>query len=285
MVAAPEPTVNWRRQARSAFTLIELLVVIAIIAILAALLFPAVAGGLQAAARTREAAAGRTLMQGMFNYAHENRGELLKGYDTHPQPGLAATAVGYPANARYPWRLMPHIGSDDSRVMWANPAGGIERIVEASSEPYAVSVSPSFGMNIFYVGGDDSGNSGQGIKPTARNVARFGNFCVTRLSHAHQPSRLIVFATARMTGSQDQTVPGYFMIQAPKVVGDLWSAESFNEAANPADHGHVDFRHGGKALIAHLDGHIELLDEDALRDMRRWSNLAAIADDPDHRLQ
>jgi hypothetical protein len=42
----------------------------------------------------------------------------------------------------------------------------------------------------------------------------------------------------------------------------------------------VDFRYNGKAVVACLDGHVELLTREEMRDMRRWSNLHAQSDDP-----
>ena len=49
----------------------------------------------------------------------------------------------------------------------------------------------------------------------------------------------------------------------------------------PASLGFVSLEYGGKAIVAHLDGNVRLLDETELRDMRRWSNQAAMYDDPD----
>lgn len=284
MVYPTAPTLMQMHR-RKGFTLIELLVVIVIIGMLAAWLIPTVLAGLTAAKRTREISCAKSLMTGVFNYANANRGELLPGYHNQPVEGPDGAPLPFPASARYPWRLMPYIGSQSSSVMWANPDGGNERIRESSSDAYAVSISPSLGMNIFYVGGDDSGNSGQGIRPTAGNIKRFGKFCVTLMSEVHRPSQLLVFAGARMPGEQGNIVPGYFMVQAPNVVGQLWSSAPVTEQSPPAQHGYVDFRYNGHTVVAHLDGHVELLQEKDLRDMRRWSNLAAQADDPDHRLR
>ena len=44
----------------------------------------------------------------------------------------------------------------------------------------------------------------------------------------------------------------------------------------------IDYRFNGKAVSACLDGHVELLGPEEMQDMRRWSNLAALADDPNH---
>jgi hypothetical protein len=44
--------------------------------------------------------------------------------------------------------------------------------------------------------------------------------------------------------------------------------------------GEVEYKYDGEAVVAYFDGHIELNSIDDLKDMRRWSNLAAIQDDP-----
>jgi len=43
----------------------------------------------------------------------------------------------------------------------------------------------------------------------------------------------------------------------------------------------VDFRHGGKAVVAKFDGSAELMTEEQIRDMRLWSNQAARQNDAD----
>lgn len=279
MVPAPAPSLK-----RRGFTVVELLAVVAVGAVLAALLLPALGGARGAALRTREIACGKALMVGVVNYAMANDGRMIAGYQSAVAYGPDGKQLAYPASARYPWRLLPYIGGGDSDVMWANPSGTHESIADASSQSYAVSVSPTMGMNVFYAGGDDSGNSGQGIKPTQANFSRFGKFALTAFSEAAKPAAQIVFASARMRGEQGEIIPGYHMVQAPNVVGRLWTSEAFSSGQDPARHGYVDFRYDGKAVVAHLDGHVEVLDEPALRDMRRWSNLARLADDPDHHL-
>ena len=266
------------------FTLIELLVVLSIIGLLTALMFPAVSKALAAARKTAEVSCARSLLLGVFNYANEHGGEIIPGYLNRPVTGPDGDVLPFPASARYPWRLMPYIGSTDKRVMWANPSGRFESMANSSSDAYAVSVSPSLGMNVFYVGGDDSGTSGQGIRPTEAHYTRFGKFCITRIDEAVNPSLQIVFASARMIGEQNREVPGYYMIQAPRVVKHIWSAKAFDPNLPPGAFGHVDLRYDRRAVVGMLDGHVELLGETELRDMRRWSNLAALADDPDYGL-
>ncbi|HMO50265.1 MAG TPA: type II secretion system protein [Kiritimatiellia bacterium] len=266
----------------SAFTLIELLVVIAIISLLVGLLTPMVMGALDRGRTINELALARNLIIGIHNYAGDHGGNILPGYRNDLAMGPDGQPLPFPTSARYPWRLMPYAGGVDKRIMWADGRGRNTSI--HSADAYAVSLTPTLGMNVFFVGGDDTGNSGQGIRPTAGNFARFGKFCVTRMDEAYDPSRLVVFASARMNGSDGKIIPGYFMVQAPRIAGVIWSGNPFDSSLPPGQHGYVDFRHQNHALVAHLDGNVRQLGENELRDMRRWSNLAALADDPSHSL-
>ena len=145
----------------------------------------------------------------------------------------------------------------------------------AADYTYAVSVSPAFGINGTFVGGD-----AQTMNPdNPRAISAYGDFCVRRLAQASAASRLIVFARACFdTGGQ--RVPGYFRIEAPNLIARRWAEGWQGEDAPATAYGQVDFRHGGKALGAMLDGHVELLDYAAMNDMRRWSNQAAEQDRP-----
>ena len=143
---------------------------------------------------------------------------------------------------------------------------------------YEVSVFPSLGMNIFYVGGDFSGVSGAGVKPIDEHCGRCGKFCVTPRYEADSASKLIVFASARH-GFENAYGPGYFKVESPYFLSRRW-ADSYANARGASQFGYLDLRHGGRAVTAALDGHAETLDEAQLSDMTRWSPLAAKAGDP-----
>lgn len=268
---------------RTAFTLIELIVVVGIIGLLASLLISAVQGARMAASMANEKASGRSLMMGVFNYANDNGGALIRGYTRQVRPEELPVRVNSTEEAyRYPLRLMPHIGDYQKRVLVADHEGWHVPLAEASE--YLVSLYPSFGMNTYFVGGDESGNESGGVLPTTAHFNRFGKFCLTHISESAQPSRQIVFASARGEGS-GQVYSGYFKVLPPKLFNYSWNSSAFSRSAPSRNHGHVDFRYKKKAVVAHLDGHVETLDESQLRDMRRWSNLAALADDPNHNLR
>jgi prepilin-type N-terminal cleavage/methylation domain-containing protein len=247
-----------------AFTLIELLAVIAILALLVGLTLPVLATVKEAGLKSAELAAARKLMAGFHAYAADNNGRVLQGYH---DPGVAAvkdsngnSITMAPARSRYAWRLAPYVDYDIDGTLLVNN-------VEAAPKhdpmyPYLVSVFTSMGMNTTFVGGDYS--SGAMLRPDdPRTVARIGSFCVQTMQQAAKPSQLIVFASAFNTAEGRAT--GNYQIFPP--------------AMRSGDGNNIDYRHSGQALVACLDGHVELLLPDQLNDMRRWSDLAARADD------
>lgn len=236
--------------------MVELLCGLAVVAMLAALAVGALGAAQKSGMKASEIAAGKTLMIGYHLYATENGGSLLPGYVSNP--GEVQGAHGEPltgqAASRYPWRLAPYLNYNYKAAFLATK----QKIANPSELTYMVSLVPSLGVNGVYVGGDESSP----MNPfNPRAAARYGDFCVLRLNQAVKPSQLIVFASAvysdvRMDGKQQ----GYFRVEYPDR--------------------NVDFRYNNKAVVACLDGHVELLTREEMRDMRRWSNLHAQSDDP-----
>lgn len=246
---------NFLKCARG-FTLIELLTVISITITLAALLFIGYSKLMESADRGKELHAARVLMAGFHAFAADNGGRLIKAMD--PKPGKILDNKGKPvmihAAKRWPWRLAPYIDYNTEILMVNNKAAAPEKDPMYS---YLITVFTTFGMNGTFVGGKyDSA-----ISPDHPRNNR-GNFCVTTIAQPHKPSQLIVFSSAKMDGAP---YPGCFDVCAP----------GFGAV------GEVDFKYSNKAVVAYFDGHVELNDEKQLKDMRRWSNLAAIQDNPD----
>jgi prepilin-type N-terminal cleavage/methylation domain-containing protein len=239
-----------RKTKSSGFTLVELLCGLAVVAMLAALVVGAVGAAQKSGMKASEIAAGKTLMMGYHLYATENGGSLLPGYLSSPgevQGAHGEALNGQPAS-RYPWRLAPYLNYNYKAAFLATK----QKIANPGELTYMVSLVPSLGVNGVYVGGDESSP----MNPfNPRAAARYGDFCVLRLNQAVKPSQLIVFASA-FRGKQQ----GYFRIEYPDR--------------------NVDFRYNNKAVVACLDGHVELLTREEMRDMRRWSNLHAQSDDP-----
>ena len=255
--------------ALSAFTLIELLVVIAVITVLASLAFPVLGKARESGYRGAEIAAARKLMAGFASYVADNGGSVLPGLknpgageDLIDANGNKITDSG--ARERYAWRIAPYIGYDVDRTLLVNNAQAAPRHDPMFS--YLVSALTSMGMNTTFVGGD-FGASAVLKADDQRTMRRLGSFYVQNMSQASQPSKLIVFASALNSMGGEKSV-GNYRVFPPRM--------------RSGDGSRVDYRYGGKAVVACLDGHVELLGPDALQDMRRWSNLAAIADDPNH---
>jgi len=259
-----------------AFSLLELLATVGIILFLAAVIYPFAANCIGRAKATAEVAGARRTISAWMAYAGENNNSVLPGYLMDPQArNRLGQPVSFPANARYVFRLAPYLNYELKGSLLVNKQKNI-------SDDYHVSMAPSFGVNLTFVGGDFGG--GSDMQPTDANLDRYGKFVVTRLSEIHSPTSLIVFGSARITDSAGRTEEGYNAIKSPRLHANRWE-ENYQESRPYYAFGNVHPRFDGKAVCAMADGHVELLSIDQLRDMRRWSNQAAQADNPDWNMQ
>jgi len=237
------------------FSLIELLAVIAIISVLSAIGITGYSKYIESANRSKEIHAGRALMAGFHAYSADNSGKIIKAID--PNPGKVVDNNGKPvmshAARRWPWRLAPYIDYNVDMIMVNNKDAAPK---DNAMYSYLVTVFPTFGMNGTFVGG----KFGTSMSPDHPRNSR-GAFCVTTIAQPVEPSKLIVFTSAKM---QNAPHPGCFDISAPGL-GAV---------------GEVDYKYNDKAVVAYFDGHVELNSPDQLKDMRRWSNLAAINNNP-----
>lgn len=250
-------------------------------------MLPSLGKARRAAEMTRELASGQSLAAAYAAYTVDHRDNLLPGYAPanwvleSPPPGTPMLTVlddaGEPVHGveaqRYPWRLAPYMNYDfrglykDERVL--------RRYQQRSDFRYVVSISPSFGLNSVYVGGD-AGTGNFGFNQAAINA--YGQVYVTRADQPLRPSDLLVFATARgVNPDGGELVPGYFRVTAPYRTTRMW-APSFDRASLPGTTGNVDLRHAGKSATVMFDGHSATLSFEQLEDMRRWSNRATRPD-------
>lgn len=250
-----------------AFTLVELLIVIGIIAVLMGFLLPAMGRARQQAKLTAELAASRQLMVAYLSYATDNRGALIPGHTTEDlkltddrgKP-LSPTEAG----KRWPWRLGAHVKYGLKGTILVNEQVAVQENRSDRLWAYYVSLLPSFGLNYYNLGGDLTGGG-------VHNMYGW----VKKITQVERTTRLIVFASSRAPIGMPYP-DGYFKIVPPTKSSEYsatgWSSEDFRASTDPGAWGYVDFRWNGRAVVACLDGHSELLTVNEMRDMTRWSN-------------
>jgi len=268
-----------RRGARG-FTVVELLVVLAIIGVLVAILVPVALGARRTAARVREASALRAVGAAWVAYATEQGGAVLPGYrgglDARDEAGAPIPPEAYGGDVevrkRYPWRLAPWLDQDFRRLYVGENADTLERLRlgDRNQYYYFASLYPSFGMNSAFVGGDEARFPSDPQLPNGADNP-FAQWCVTRLSGARRPQRTLVFVSSRTNATLDGAMnEGYFRVDAPwlNTPTARWAAEY--SADDPASCGNVSLRGGEESATVTVDGAVEFLGIDALRDMTRW---------------
>jgi len=274
------------RKLRRGFTLVEILAVIAMIGVLTGLVIAGVGKARQAAETSAATSSARSLIQAYLMTPLENGGKLAMGYGNAGETLYPRESPPLAPNSeqakRYPWRIAPFL-NDGVAALYA---GGHREYYEqvASKNAYMASLYPSFGINSIFVGGHYDGRKhSPGFAPGPRSRDRSTyphDFWVLRPGDARSPSRLIVFASS--IGSSPPDYPekvGFYRVLPPD--SPLTTAWGSYNPDIPASLGHVSLEYGGKAVIAHLDGSVGTATEEELRDMRRWSNQAALFDDPD----
>ncbi|MBS0196185.1 MAG: type II secretion system protein [Planctomycetes bacterium] len=274
----------------SAFTLIELLMVIMIIGVLTSLMLPALGRARGLGRQTKELAAAAQQMMAFNLYADESKGLVLPGYpprDWVNGPIRVENQDGerlYNEDAqRYPWRLASYLNYNFRGLYQSDKMLGELRENQGEYSQYGVnydyviSLYPSLGMNIAFVGGSDRH---QEYDRMFRQT--FGRVYIERLDQAIRPSGVMAYASAR--AEEQPSVPvlgrpeGFFRIEPPRFSAagpSRWeSAYDPNAAVPGLNSGFISLRHNGKAVAAHLDSHASMLGWQELNDMRRWADQA-----------
>jgi prepilin-type N-terminal cleavage/methylation domain-containing protein len=254
------------------FTLIEILITITVIAAIGTLGLAGACAAKRKAKCAVEINAARNLITAYLSHAADNSGRVLAGYQIDQRAtNIEGDSLHYPMNARYPWRLAPHVPKIDGVMLF----NGNESALKSENRDYLVSVHPNLGLNATLVGGHFG--TGSPLSPTPKMIAAFGKFHLSHLTESSAPEKLLVFASARSGGNEQ----GYFEVRPPNLNRPVWSSVKYSRESEPSAHGFTDLRWDGKAVCAMLGGNIELLDETSLRDMRRWSIQAERANETD----
>ncbi len=284
------PAGHGTRRLTGGFTLLELLVIVAIIALLVGMLMPALRSARRSSRSVHEVAAARQLMVGYLAYAYDHRGTLMPGYmnglPTFDEEGNDLKKFPPPVAARYPWRLAPYLDYN-LRGLYLDKEL-LERVRSLEGlETYMVSLYPSLGLNSVFVGGDADGTNAdyepEAFKPQNPWEYFYGKWYVTRLSEPRNPTRLIVFASARYAPAAGDAgdiaaglplVEGNFRVLPPHFRERVWEL-GYDVEGSPRDFGNVSLRHNFReAAIGFFDGHTGTLNEGGLQDMRHWADQA-----------
>lgn len=277
-----------------AFTLIELLIVIAIVALLLSIMAPTLARTKLLAKQTREMNAARQLMLAFTCYAGDNKNAVLVGFPSEAMvsAGMVVTddrgnrVFGHTAQ-RYPWRIASYFSTGFGALYDNQKLLSDLRSAESSYEqigvhyPYIVSLYPSLGMNIAFVGGSDKDGAND------KNFQKlYGRQHVEKLDEPLRPSRMLTFISAR--GDDQPTLPGigrldgFFAVKPPYWTARKWEQVYVENPVTPktveVNSGNVSLRYAKKAVASAFDGHAEMLGWSELTDMTRWSNKATSAD-------
>ena len=269
---------------RLGFTVVELLVVIGVVSLLLGILVPALSLMREQAQHVTERNSARQATVAWTSYAFDHDGRLLPGYrsgrpaSTADGEPIADQTIGVAAN-RYPWRLAPYLAHNFD-VLYVNGQNDVLddlRNGDYSEFLYTSATYPSLGLNTTWVGGDEIDGC---FNPSI--IEFLGRFYSDRLSAVRNPSKVIVFCSARgdsgVGGSGGTITEGHFRVSSPNFSNRRWEADYDPERV--MSFGNVSARWGNddEAVVSRIDGSVDSLDLIQLQDMRNWADAATDAD-------
>lgn len=233
MIRYPEVSYGKLRTSNFGFTLIEMLVVVAIIALLAALLYPSIQGGMDSAKTAKCANHMRQLVQACHSFAADNNGSLPPLYtwavlfpEIEKTTDKIATGAGVVA-----WQdfIRPYVGNDDAFSCPALRSNAKQGYGGISSATHPLGIGINFDT----------------IASIWKTPEEF-----QKILRVNNQSRLVIFADAG---------GGSFSGGAFESRKDTPECGSALIRGNSESGDQVMPRHRGKANIAFLDGHVQLL--------------------------
>jgi len=121
--------------------------------------------------------------------------------------------------------------------------------------------------------------------PIPECTCRIGAFDAEGIKTPARMRRSILAFASAGSGKGTARIEGYCYVTPPTLSFDSpickqWeSSNTWSSSADPVDFGNVDFRYGGAAVCAFLDGSVRTCSVKELRDMRLCNPNAADQDD------
>lgn len=267
------------RTIRPALTLVELLSAIGVLGILAVIVIPVVGNVRQKANGIKEVASARYLTQAYLLASNDaNNGTLIPGrayYNSTTGEGVVTGGYDETGTPLTPYqasvwthRVRPYLGDRFFSTLFMNKQEDYwRRIASGGNYDVLARYYTTFGINERYIGGG--------------SFYRFElDMPISRIDEAIDPSGLIVFVSATNHAPAPSLYEhaGFWRVDAPE--GGSWVNEggsggpSNDEEALSPQYGFIAYRYNLKAVVAFLDGHVEMKGYDEMKDMRLWSNLA-----------
>ncbi len=293
------PMMTTLRAARAClgFTLIEVLVTISVVALLVSILLPSLSRAKSLGRQTRELAASQQLIVAFHAYANDNQDRVLTGFASPAMVNgnmivrdatgqrLSSASARLEEAQRYPFRIAPYLNYDFSGLYhdpqqlrdWTNNPENYTNF--GRDLTYMLSLYPSMGMNVAFLGGSDQLGE---FDPIFQRI--FGRVYSDKIPDIRRPSGLMVFASARgiqPPGIELGSLPqGFFRIEPPlfaSTQGNRWATSYEARTDQPGlNSGFISLRHGGKAIVAYVDGHAGLSGWNQFQDMRLWADAADV---------